>query len=333
MNPNINLLKEIVKQLRKENKSINETFSCLWNLSLLHIKQPYETMKYLLDMGGNSNINSSFLNFKPIHFQYDFKTIQLLISKGAQPNPVDANNFNPLFWQKDPESMKYLLRYNDIYNSNILNKIYIKHITHPYMRLLIDGGYDPYSENNISITPIFLQNNIRTIEIIIRHCFYNNITNYDIVGETLLFKPRITPNIIHLFGKYSNEYCCNISHQNVLGNTPLHVQYIPINIIALLKNNANHKIKNNDGFTPYEYHFKKNNLTIANIIKKFSSAKLIQNNWRRFWFNKTFVKPKFYKMKKELLNDFILLPPSQCGLFPGGIEYQKAKENFNLCLV
>ena len=70
MNPNINLLKEIVKQLRKENKSINETFSCLWNLSLLHIKQPYETMKYLLDMGGNSNINSSFLNgiFIPYNF-------------------------------------------------------------------------------------------------------------------------------------------------------------------------------------------------------------------------------------------------------------------------
>ena len=33
--------------------------------------------------------------------------------------------------------------------------------------------------------------------------------------------------------------------------------------------------------------------------------------------------------KKEFLEDFKLLPPSECKTFPGGIEYQYALEDFN----
>ena len=35
-------------------------------------------------------------------------------------NP-DLYDFNPLFWQKDLESVKYLLQYNPISNNNIYN--------------------------------------------------------------------------------------------------------------------------------------------------------------------------------------------------------------------
>ena len=30
---------------------------------------------------------------------------------------------------------------------------------------------------------------------------------------------------------------------------------------------------------------------------------------------------------KQFLDNFVLLPPSECGLFPGGIEYQKVFNN------
>ena len=36
------------------------------------------------------------------------------------------------------------------------------------------------------------------------------------------------------------------------------------------------------------------------------------------------------KIKKEFTNEFTLLPPSECGTFPGGIEYQNAYDDFKL---
>ena len=64
------------------------------------------------------------------------------------------------------------------------------------------------------------------------------------------------------------------------------------------------------------------------LIERYSSAKLIQQCWRRFWFNKTYIPPKYYKIKLSFMNEFTLLPPSECGIFPGGIEYQNAYDNF-----
>ena len=106
-NPTISKLKEIIPLLHEFDMNVNSSYSDIHGLSLLHIRQPYETMKYLLDIGGNPNLNSLILELKPIHFQYDYKTIKLLIDRGAQPNPVDVNYFNPLFWQKDLESAIY----------------------------------------------------------------------------------------------------------------------------------------------------------------------------------------------------------------------------------
>ena len=345
-NPTISVLKEIILLLPKNGLNINSPYNNIHGLSLLHIRQPYETMKYLLDIGGDPNLNSLYYELKPIHFQYDYRTIKLLIDRGAQPNPVDVNYFNPLFWQKDLESMKYLLRYNDIYNCNRFPKPDHYQNNHPYMIMLIEGGYEPYSELNISITPLFLQNDIDTIDYIMDYCFDHHIPNYDLVLESLLFKPKLKPNMITLFTKYTkrfNKYInnydinfqngYNINHQNIIGNTPLHVQYIPENIMSLLENNSDCKIKNDNGLTPYDFHFKRKNLYIANIIKQYSSVKIIQNCWRKFWFNKTYIKPKFYKNKIKFLEDFKLLPPSQCGLFPGGIDYQNAFNDFNNCLI
>ena len=329
-NPTIDNLKEVIKLLHNNGKSVNEIFVNIWGMSLLDINQPYETMKYLLNMGGNPNLQSYIYEFKPIHFQYNYKTIKLLVDRGASPNPTDISNFNPLFWQKDPESMDFLLRYNSIYNSNVFFIDRNISVYHPYIRMLIDGGYDPYSEQYITITPLFLQNNIKTIEIMIKFCNYHNILNLDIVNESVLFKPKINPDIIKLFAKYTDN---NINYQNIIGNTPLHVQYIPENIISLLENKADYKIKNDENLTPYDFHFKRNNLYIANIIERYSSAKIIQNCWRKFWFHKNYIKPKFYKIKKIFLEDFKLLPPSQCGIFPGGIEYQNAFDDFKLCTI
>ena len=64
-------------------------------------------------------------------------------------------------------------------------------------------------------------------------------------------------------------------------------------------------------------------------------SRKIQRCWRKYWFTKNYIPPKFYKQKQDFNNYFVLLPPSECNIFPGGIEYQKAKydyESFNLHL-
>ena len=136
--------------------------------------------------------------------------------------------------------------------------------------------------------------------------------------------------IIKSFLQFNYGDIYNVDHQKILVNSPLHVQYRPEIIISLLQNGANTKIKNNDNLTALQYQVVKNNLLNANIILKYSSAKTIQNCWRRFWFHKTFIKPKYYKIKKKFLDDFVLLPPSECHTFPGGIEYQNAFNTFML---
>ena len=152
--PTIKTLEEILKLGVKPNDLHDQNY----DLSLLHVRQPYETMKYLLDKGGNPNLTNG-LGLTPIHFQKEYKTIKLLVSRGAIPNPRDMYDFTPLYWQKDPEATEYLLKYNPIRDNFIFN-IADYDRDHPYMVMLIEGGYDPYSEKNISITPIFLQKDL-----------------------------------------------------------------------------------------------------------------------------------------------------------------------------
>jgi len=318
-NPCIKTLDKIFKLGVKP----NELLPGYHDLSLLHVRQPYETMKYLLDKGGNPNLING-LGLAPIHFQKEFKTIKLLVSRGAIPNPRDIYDFTPLYWQKDPEATEYLLKYNPIRNNYIFNIADFDR-THPYMIMLIEGGYDPYSEKNISITPVFLQRDLKSLEILLDYCFINSINNYDIAYETLLFKPCINPKIIDLFDENND----NMSHQNVLGNTPLHVQHDPQNIVKLLRCGANPNIRNLEGYTPIGYHYKKNNILAGLIIIKYTAADVIIKNWRIYWFRKTYIPPKYYKKKLEFLEDLKLLSPSECGTFPGGIDYQNALEDFN----
>ena len=111
--PSLELIKEICKYVHPNKKLIG-----YYNLTLLHFRQPRDTMKYLLDKGGDPNVRTPS-GICPIHMQKEFSTIRLLIDHGAIPNPKDIYDFSPLFWQKDPESTKYLLRYNPIENNII----------------------------------------------------------------------------------------------------------------------------------------------------------------------------------------------------------------------
>tara|TARA_A100001015_G_scaffold253958_1_gene294483 strand:+ start:1829 stop:2860 length:1032 start_codon:yes stop_codon:yes gene_type:complete len=326
--PTLDKIKYIVNELYKANICLhNFTYG---GLSLIHINQPPETMRYLL----NKNINPNFsgiYDLKPIHFQSNYETIKLLIERGAQPNPKDINDFNPLFWNKDPDAMKLLLETNEVYPSRIISRNRLKTYC-PYYKMLVNGGYDPHSEDNISISPVFLQRNVNTLKVILDHCFQNYLLefNHDLVFETVLFKPYINDKVITLFTKYDYGDIYSIDHQNIIGNTALHCQYNPDNILSLLQNGANAKIKNNDGKNAFQLHLLRNNLEIADIIEKFTAAKTIQNSWRSFYFRKCYIKPKYFKQKKLFLEDFILLPPSLCKTFPGGILFQETKENFML---
>ena len=64
---------------------------------------------------------------------------------------------------------------------------------------------------------------------------------------------------------------------------------------------------------------KRNNYHICSLIKTFYSSRLIQRNWKIYMFKKTYIPIKNFKKKKELVEYINILPPSLCGLFPGGI--------------
>jgi len=326
--PTVDKLKEIINGYRDEKVPINERYD--GKLCLAHIKQPYQTMKYLLDRGGDPNV-SGYSDIKPIHVQENYETIKLLVERGAQPGPLDINNFNPLFWQKDPQSVLYLLKYNDIYTCKLIKINYLKERS-PYLKMLIEGGYDPYSEYNIAVSPLFLQRNLESFRILMNVSYLCGIEDnfYDIAYETILFKPCITPKLVDKCNTiFTNEHHYSyINHQNVLGNTSLHVQHSPEIVLSLLENGADWSLKNNNDHTPVQYHLERRNNRIAKLITRYSSAKIIQRCWKKFWFMKNFIPPKYYKIKKEFMYDFIHLSPSECHTFPGGIEYQKAYEEF-----
>ena len=317
-NPTIDLIKKICDEIHP-----NELLPDYFNITLMHFRQSKDTMKYLLKRGGNPNIRSS-LGICPIHMQKEYSTIKLLIDYGAIPNPRDIYDFSPLYWQKDLDSVKLLLKYNPLMNNFIYQPKTWSH-RHYYNQMFIEGGYDPYSENNISITPIFLQKDPDVLDYLLENAYFNDIPSLDLAYETILFKPSINHKIINICKKNHVDF----NHKNIIGNTALHVQHDPKIIAKLLIKDANYTLKNNDGLTPYEYHRKRNNISVYLMIEKYSAARYIQDFWKRFWFKKTYIPPKYYKIKKKFLYEFTMLPPSKCGIFPGGIEYQNAQKNFN----
>ena len=76
--------------------------------------------------------------------------------------------------------------------------------------MLIEGGYDPYSENNISITPLFLQRDLEVFDCLLEESYYDDIPNFDLSYETIIFKPSITCRMIY---KYDTNMQ-NINHKN-----------------------------------------------------------------------------------------------------------------------
>ena len=46
------------------------------------------------------------------------------------------------------------------------------------MKMLIEGGYDPYSEYNIAVSPIFLQRNVESFKILM-NISYHFIKKYE----------------------------------------------------------------------------------------------------------------------------------------------------------
>ena len=61
-----------------------------------------------------------------------------------------------LFWQKTPQTMYYLLNKYDLnLNNHNIRFTPKKDIKDIYTEMFINGGYDPYSEYNISVTALF----------------------------------------------------------------------------------------------------------------------------------------------------------------------------------
>ena len=157
-NPKKNTIDEILEILIRNDLSINTNI--LHGYSLLHETQNKKTMIHLIELKGNVNLQNTY-GITPIFTQKSRDTIELLIKNGSNPNCYDNNNFTPLYWQKDPDSMNLLVsKYNlDLGNYNHLFTVEKeKKINDIYCEMLIHGGYDPYNEFNICISPLYLKN-------------------------------------------------------------------------------------------------------------------------------------------------------------------------------
>jgi len=309
-----------------ENNALTINSILVFDYSLMHVKQGKDTMKYLIDLKGDVN-NKNIKGITPIFLQEEYDTIKLLVENGGHPVIQDDKDFTPLFWQKDPQAMEYLLHkglkinhFNERYNVSQWSPI-----NDIYVEMFIIGGYDPYSENNICISPLFLQRNIKTQKIMLEHeILYNRYYHVDYFFETPIFKPCITKDLLQLYLDYGED----VNHTNGFLNTMLHVHTNPEIILCLLKNGIDLPSRNIMNDTAYIYHLKRNNLFICDLIRDYYSSTLIQRNWKIFWFKKTYIPLKNYKKKKELINYIELLPPSECGKFPGGIVYQDSLNDF-----
>ena len=322
--PSRSKVDKLLPLLRKNSLNVNSIL--LFNYSLMHIKQGPDTMKYLLSLKGDVHIHNTY-GMTPLFTQDRYDTIKLLVEKGANPNIQDNYKFTPLFWQKEPDAMEYLLNkglkinhFNTRFNiqpGTLLDDIYVE--------MFIIGGYDPYNEKNLCISPLFLQRNYETQKIMLQtEILYHRYYHVDCFLETPLFKPCITKELLQLYLDLGED----INHGNVFFNTMLYVHTNPDIILCLLYNGISLTSRNILNETAYLYHLKRNNLFICDLIKEYYSSTLIQRNWERFIFRKNYVPLKNHKKKKELVKYIELLPPSECGIFPGGIIYQESLEDF-----
>ena len=71
--PSLFYLKKLLKIINAFQININIIYN---HISLLHIKQKKDTMKLLLENGGNPNLEN-FYGITPIMLQYDYETIRL----------------------------------------------------------------------------------------------------------------------------------------------------------------------------------------------------------------------------------------------------------------
>ena len=211
-----------------------------------------------------------------------------------------------------------ILHYNSIFFTRD------KDYNNIYMKLFIEGGYDPYNQYYLSVSPLFLQKNIETQRIMLSK---NNdyFIHIDLFAETPLFKTSISKEMIQLYLSFGED----INYQNIFLNTLLHNHFEPEIILFLLQNNANLTLRNIKNETPYIYHLKRNNLHICKLIKDYYSSTLIQRNWLRYIFQKKYIPPKNYKLKKKILLNIEYLPSSLCNKFKGGIKYQKLLSNYS----
>ena len=322
--PTKNKIDKLVPLLRKNSLNVNSLL--VFNYSLMHIKQGPDTMKHLLSLKGDVNIHNT-KGMTPLFTQDRYDTIKLLVGEGANPNIQDNYKFTPLFWQKEPDAMEYLLN-KDLKINHFNTRFNIQPgtlIDDIYVEMFILGGYDPYNEKNLCISPLFLQRNYETQKIMLQtEILYHRYYHVDCFLETPLFKPCITKELLQLYLDHG-EY---INHKNSILNTMLYVHTNPEIILCLLYNGITLTSRNMLNETAYMYHLKRNNLFICDLIKDYYSSTLIQRNWGRFRFKKNYTPLDNYKKKKGLVKYIELLPPSECGIFPGGITYQESLEDF-----
>ena len=322
--PTKNKIDKSLPLLRKNSLNVNSLL--VFGYSLMHVKQGPDTMKYLLSLKGDVSVTNT-KGMTPIFMQDRYDTIKLLVEKGANPNIQDNYKFTPLFWQKEPEAMRYLLKQGlkiNHFNTrfNIRQGTLIDDI---YVEMFIMGGYDPYNEKNLCVSPLFLQRNYETQKIMLQtEILYHRYYHVDCFLETPLFKPCITKELLQLYLDCGE----NINHTNLFLNSLLFVHTNPEIILCLLHNGISLISRNILNETPYLYHLKRNNIYICDLIEEYYSSTLIQRNCRRFIFRKNYVPLKNYKKKKELVKYIEFLPPSECGIFPGGIIYQDSLEDF-----
>ena len=299
---------------------------------LLHVRQSEETMKYLLDRGGDPNVTD--LNFiTPVLLQSDYNVIRLLEDRGANLNHRDTYNFGIFHWQKDAETVEYLVMKGiDIHSYCFIYEPKTESIYSERNKMLIEGGYDPYSENYISIPGYFLQRDLETIYMYLKlriEKYPEYINTYDLFGETILCKPFLTRRAIILYISGGED----INSENLFGNTPLFIQHDEDIIEELIYMGANLEHQNSCKDTPKKHHLIKNNRGAYTKINNHLSAKIIQRCWRRWKFKKNWIPYKNFVQKKEFLQEIYYLPPLRNEMkqyFEGGLGYQLAFEDFTL---
>jgi len=314
----------VIFNILKNNK-LNINTEIVHGYSVFHLRQTKDTIKYLLELKGDINLRNE-TGITPIFTQKEYDVVKFMTEKGADPMIFDDYGFSPLFWQKTPQTMYYLLNKYDLnLNNHNIRFNPKKDINDIYTEMFINGGYDPYSEYNISVTALFLQRNFETQKIMINYIQKENIVyQVDLFLETPLFKPNININLLELY--INNGF--NINHVNSFNNTMLFVQFNLEIVKYLLYKDIDLTIRNVNNDTAYIHHLKRNNIYICSTIKSFYSSRLIQRNWKIFSFKKNYIPIKNFKKKKELLEYLKILPPSICGTFKGGIMYQKSLDNF-----